>query len=279
MTRTLIKFYTFTVALLGQLGLFLFLWIAHPESFTTTTVEANIVWIRTILLVAGVSILVFILVKFSAKYKANPTIGRFNVLLGVVSFVIATGMYLFSTSLAFNNNLLDRLVQDVSNIFLIIALNLFNVFGVHFLLASSDQARAQKTQRVLDVVLMGLYTTYCVAKVSLFLGLSSAFVSVMQDIGEYVVILFGLVSLVLLLVIAIKALRIAKRTLDETYKAGLRALGTSYTILFAGTFTLILNAFDFDDSKLLIVVAVMLLVVAFYYIYAGFVKPSGAKKD
>jgi hypothetical protein len=101
----------------------------------------------------------------------------------------------------------------------------------------------------------------------------------MQDLGGYLVILFGLVSLVLLLIIAIKALGIAKRTIDETYRAGLRALGTSYTILFAGTFTLILNSFDFDDTKLLIVVAVMLLVVAFYFIYAGFVKPSGVKKN
>jgi hypothetical protein len=279
MSSKLFKFYTFTVTLIGQVVLFLLLWITHPESFTTTVIEANIIWIRTILLVAGVSILLFILVKISTKYRTNPTVGRFNVLLGVISFVIATGMYLFSTSLDFQNNLLDRLVQDVSNIFLLIALNLFNVFGVYFLLATSDQARAGRIQRVLDTILMALYAIYYVSKIGLFLGLTSSLVTMLQELGEYLVILFGLVSLVFLLVIAIKALNITKRTVDEAYKSGLRSLGTSYIILFAGTFTLLLNSLDFDESKLLIVVAVMLLVVAFYFIYAGFVKPSGAKKD
>jgi hypothetical protein len=279
MNSMISKFYTFFIFVAGQAGLFLLLLVTHVDSFNIVSIEPDIIWIRTMALIVGVSILGFILFKFSAKYRLNPTMGRFNVLIGVISFVIATGTYLFSTSLEFNSTLLDRLVQDVSNIFLILALNLFNVFGIYFLLASSDQAKGERIKKGLDVALISLYTTYIVAKTSLFLGWDASFVGTMQDIGEIAVVLFGFVSLVFLLVIAIKALNIAKRTTDAGYKAGLRALGISYSVLFAGTFTLILNGLEIDDSKFMIIVAVMLLVVAFYFIYAGFVKPSSTNKS
>jgi uncharacterized membrane protein YiaA len=95
--------------------------------------------------------------------------------------------------------------------------------------------------------------------------------------------IFGLGGfyLVLMVIIAFKALIISRKVEQSDYKKGLISLGVSYFFLTGATVVLIISILVDTIvvwKQSLIVAVIILLGVAFYFVYEGFVKPTGAVK-
>jgi hypothetical protein len=272
-------FYVTLIIAIGQASMLVALLALYPAVLTSGYLDPDLIWIRTITLAIGVILMSIILVRFIAKYRKSPSRARLNVLLGLLAFMISLTSYLLASSIVFpaspGASLLDSFIHDVSRIFLFVATYLFVIFGTTFLLGSEEK-QADKFRHVLDVLFLVIYATYIITEISDIAGITGEIITDLQGLGQIFLIFFGLFSLVLLITIAARAASLAKHTSDATYKSGLKALAISYVLLFSAIMTLFLNGVipALDENKYIIVLGIGLLVVGFYFIYAGFVKPS-----
>lgn len=274
-------FYPFVIATIGQGFLLGTLVVTFPGDFVTVIIEPGIILVRTIALLVGLAILSFILVKFIGKYIKHPSLARLNVLLALIAFLIATTAYLVSTSFQFPQHegarIVDRFFTDTTNLFLVVGAFMFLVFGTTFFMGTMEQGALETFKNIMNVIASIIIACFVTGKLIAFFQPGSAVSVIFDDVTLYAVLAFGMACLVLLLVIAIRALALTGKTEDLIHKRGLKALGISYIFLFCAIVTLILNILVFDEMKELILVAIGLLCVGFIFVHEGFVKPTSSK--
>jgi len=236
--------------------------------------------IRVIALAAGLFILLVIFLKLYVKYHKNPNTTRLNVLLAIASFMIACCGYLVANLWATPDPAVGRFPYDISAIFLILAAYMFLVFGITFLVVPSNERAIHGFKRIMEMILIAMYLLFLAQKTSrTFYLVETPFITFLSLAGEYFIMVFGLVCIFLMFVIAIKALVLAKRTTDAMFKSGLNALGASYIFLFSSMLAFILNTVAFENHDIIELVAILQLIIGFYFIHAGFVKPTTPHKS
>nr|MDO8112897.1 hypothetical protein [Candidatus Sigynarchaeota archaeon] len=241
MKESVKQFFPFIVAVCGQSFLFVLLLFTRPNEFVAE-IDSGIIWLRTISLIAGCVMLSFILVKFSFKYHRNPSMVRLNVLLALISYMIATVAYLISTSFQFPSltpeRMVDRVFTDTTNIFMMVGTVLFLILGITFFLAPSNERSIRIFKHVLNIFIVVIYVIFITSKTLRILNVATDTADTLDSLSEILLYCLGGFGIVMLLVIAVRALVISKKTTDEKYKHGLKALGLSYLFLFAAVLTL-----------------------------------------
>ncbi|MEX2684373.1 MAG: hypothetical protein Q6373_022570 [Candidatus Sigynarchaeota archaeon] len=275
------QFSPFFLIVFGQAFIFLLLLYVRFDGFAGIHFRGeNVNLIRIISLIAGFCILLAIFLKLGLKYRKNPNATRLNILLAIASFMIACCGYLVASLWTNPDPAVGRFPYDVAVVFLILAAYMFLVFGITFLVVPSNERAVHGFKRTMDVLLIAMYLLFLVQKISRSLEFTeTAFITFLMIAGEYFIMVFGVACILLMLVTAIKALVLAKRTKDATFKNGLNALGASYIFLFSSMLAFVMNMVVFEDDNVVDLVAIMLLVIGFYFVYAGFVKPTAPSND
>lgn len=267
------------VVLVANALLFLaFLFAVPPYDFSIR--EKTVTPLRWILLAIGLALLIITIARFFQRYRANPSEIRRIVLLSLVFFAAAITMFTLTSILRPDDRILKDYVQSYNTFFLLAAVYYLVHFGMKVLLQQTGETRARKALRVLlDVmvlVVLGLFVASMLERITLHVK-DDTILKGVWEIFLYVLVVYVTAFLV---VMAIKSLKISRKTTEARYKQGMIYLGISFLLISSViVFLALLEAVGIDNDLILAVVqvaVVILAIVTFYCIYLGFVKPAAA---
>jgi len=260
--------------ILGQVSYLSILIGVRFNGFQAFSLNPSMNVLRIIFLFAGLGVLGIIISKLYVKYRVNKNLTRLNILLAIASFIIACAAYTFTNFFQSPDNSVNRFFFDLATLFIILASYMFLVFGITFLIVPANERAIHNFKRVMEFILIAMYALFLLVKICNAFNITGGIVDTLSSVGQYFIYLFGIVCIILMLVIAMKALVLSKRTSDAVFKNGLNALGISYLFLFASIVAFLLNTAVFKNDQYVSLIAILLLIAGFYFIYGGFVKPT-----
>ncbi|MHA1683486.1 MAG: hypothetical protein ACTSUE_21280 [Promethearchaeota archaeon] len=247
----------------------LLVFLFWPATVTISTGLEDI--IRILVSSVGLISLFVVLVPFSRNFKRRPSRIRLTVLLGVVFFIATIGMKLFTTATSMTwNTPYVRLYYDFSVYALLASIYSFIIFGIEVLIVPHlEENRKAVLKIVTDITFFVAYGSYILMIVlSFFPSLS------ITGYLEYVMYVVILYYLTMLIIIAGRSLKLARKTVEKKSKGGLLSLAISFFLLVAVILIIFLNSISGSYNKWMETASLGLAIVVFYYIYNGFVKPA-----
>ncbi|NMC04145.1 MAG: hypothetical protein GYA24_02980 [Candidatus Lokiarchaeota archaeon] len=172
-----------------------------------------------------------------------------------------------------------RYYYDMGLYAIVMSLYCFVLFGISMLITPFSEKPRSGLKLVTDMVFAAVYTLYLVGQLASLLGVAGLFEDI-ADASEYVMLVVALYVLAILVIMAIKALGLARRASQEHHRRGMTALGISFILLVTTVILLIANTVVVTDyDHLLEIITISIAVVTFYMLYLGFVKPADVEKE
>ncbi|MFX0102886.1 MAG: hypothetical protein ACFFCS_25180, partial [Candidatus Hodarchaeota archaeon] len=260
------------IILVGEVILFMMFFFASPPyqfAIVLKSVESSFAPVRFFLviplIVVGLAILSYITIVFIHRYKTSPSETRFIVMTSLLNLTIAMAIFFFDTTWRFTEKIIKQFFRSLSIYFLEFSIYFLLLFGLNILL-NIEKGKKQKGLKILlNVLLLVNYTLY-------FAGETESILNQVEkpellEYGDYSLYAVVVLSIILLLIMAIRSLTIQKRTSDQDYKSGLRALANSFIVVVAAIVAGVTERF-IDNEMVgdgLRVSTVILAIIGFYF--------------
>lgn len=271
-----------SIILIGEvilLTLFFFAPSPYHAIVVLKSVESTFAPVRFFLVIpliaVGLGILSYITIIFFMRYRKSPNETRFVVMTSLLNLTISMLLFFFDTTWRFTEKIIKEYLRSLSIYFLEFSIYFLILFGLNILITLEKGKKGKGLKILLNVLLFMNYGLYFVGEAESILTHEEDPGTLIElaDYSQYIIVA---VSIALLVIMAYKSLSIQKSTKDEKYRAGLKALGSSFIFIIFAILTGIIERFvDFEvlaDS--LRVGTVILAIIGFLFIYLGFVKPA-----
>ncbi|MFX0102860.1 MAG: hypothetical protein ACFFCS_25045 [Candidatus Hodarchaeota archaeon] len=229
---------------------------------------------KIITLIACIVVLVFTLSQFLKKILKKPSIVKILILLALLFLILSFTLNLFMSIYSYSEGYMHAYVNTFINTLLVLGFYCLNLFAFSVIYSGGNEKLPKILKITLDMMLLLAVCAYVIGE-AIRVTILSDESNIFSETASILLILAIFFTIVNFIFASVKLSKIVKKTEDEQTKQGLRRISTSFTVLVIGLFLLILanTVEELDDFGTAIVLSVA--AIAFYFIYSGFVKPSG----
>ncbi|MFX0099634.1 MAG: hypothetical protein ACFFCS_08635, partial [Candidatus Hodarchaeota archaeon] len=230
---------------------------------------------RLIILSIGIVILLVTFIQFLQKFRKRKTRTRLTIIIALIFFIFTFFTKLLTSTFAISvTQKLPRFFYDLPIYCLMSGLYCFLLFGIEVLIIPMRENKRSGLKIVTDVIYIVIFGLYLLNHVLIITNIDIP--GLLAEISEYIIYVTVVYYLLIILLMAIRSLSLQKKISDPQQKNGLIALGTSFLLLIGCVLLLVINAGILEHyDKTLEIITICLAMVSFYFVYMGFVRPSG----
>ncbi|MHA1682399.1 MAG: hypothetical protein ACTSUE_15790 [Promethearchaeota archaeon] len=204
-------------------------------------------------------------------YRKYPSSIKRLVLFAMIFMTLMFFSKLFTTSCRISDYIASRYFYDLTFLFFISSLYLFNQFGIKMFLAT--QLKANVYDRIVDASFISMYILYFARSIPQSLtGIRGP--ETWETITVVGIVLFIFLLMVLFLIMGMKGVSLYRNAVDTRKRKGFLSLSIICFLLSLLPIIVIFNLLQDDYNKVLELLFIIALIFMNHFVYTGFIKPS-----